>query len=294
MTGSVLSLDQVRALLDDARAAGVNRARFFGGEPMLHPDLPAMIRYAKELGFDAYMTTNATLLERRIDEVADAGLDWLTMGFYGVGAAFDSYTQTRKHFDRLRSGLEALRDRYSKQIEAQLNFVLHRDSCDLGALEAAWDFASTYGMFFSVDPISETIPFFVDPTGVLDFEEEHRPRLEAMSAALIAKKRANPTRMPQSLELLNALPELLLHPETVRIPCDANELIWVGANGVVQLCDTAFPLGNIHERPLREILFTDEHKQACVRAFKLDCPNCHCKIDSRMRKHGPSLRRFAL
>lgn len=294
MNGLRLSLDDVRRILDDAHAAGVNRARFFGGEPLLHEDLPAMIRYAKSLGLDAYVTTNATLLERRIEEIGEAGLDWMTMGFYGTGRAFDSYTQTRKHFERLERGLTILHDHWSHQIEAQLNFVLHRESCDLGALAAAWDFARAHGMVFSVDPVSETIPFFVDPKGTLDFEERHRDALRRVADALLEKKLLHPELMPQSSQLLNALPELLLHPEGVRIPCDANQLIWIGANGVVQLCDTSFPLGNIHEQRLRDILFTDAHKKACVDAFRLDCPNCHCKIDSRMRKHGPSLRRFAV
>ncbi|MCA8969468.1 MAG: radical SAM protein [Planctomycetes bacterium] len=294
MTGSKLDLETVLHVLDDARKAGVNRARFFGGEPLLHEDLPAMIRHAKSLGLDAYVTTNATLLERRIDELAEAGLDWMTMGFYGTGSSFDDYTQTRKHFERLERGLERLRDRWSHKIEAQLNFVLHRRTADLESLERAWGFAQRFGMAFSVDPVSETIPFFADPKGVLDFEEHHRGALRTVADALLAKKRAHPERMPQSAEFLNALPALLLDHHDVQIPCDAYDLIWVGANGVVQLCDTAFPLGNVHERPLRDILFTAEHKKACVDAFRLQCPNCHCKIDSRMRKHGPSLRRFAV
>ena len=30
------------------------------------------------------------------------------------------------------------------------------------------------------------------------------------------------------------------------------KLVWIGADGSVQLCDVAFPLGNVNERRLRD------------------------------------------
>ena len=50
MPGSQLSLPMVRDLLDDGKAAGVQTVRLYGGEPLLHPDLPAMVRHADQIG----------------------------------------------------------------------------------------------------------------------------------------------------------------------------------------------------------------------------------------------------
>src|SRR5688572_29085420 len=74
MVGERLSLPMMRDLLDDAREAGINRVRLYGGEPLLHPDLPEIVRYSTGLGMDTYLTTNAVLLGQRIDELYEAGM----------------------------------------------------------------------------------------------------------------------------------------------------------------------------------------------------------------------------
>ena len=292
MPGEILPLEKVREVLDDARAAGVNTARFYGGEPLLHPHLPRMIEHARGIGLDAYITTNGTHLARRFDELYRAGLRWMTIGFYGVEDAYDDYTQRTGHFARLRAGIEAVRARAGGEVQIQINFVLSRRSCSLEALHAAWAFARELDLYFSIDPISEVIPFFTNPERDLHLEAEHEAALEQVVGELLRLKAEFPHRLPQSVPLLRALPDLLLRREQVHVPCDAYQLLWVGADGTVQLCDVHFKLGNVHERPLREMLFTDEHRRAARDGFRLRCPDCSCKIDSRIRKHAASLRRY--
>jgi cyclic pyranopterin phosphate synthase len=79
----------------------------------------------------------------------------------------------------------------------------------------------------------------------------------------------------------------------MRVPCDAKKLIWVGADGTVQLCYVTFKLGNIRERPLRQMLFTPTHRNAARDAFSLNCPNCHCERNDRILKHLPSRLKYA-
>src|SRR5687767_7575743 len=66
MPAEQLPLEVVETLLDDAAECGVETIRLYGGEPLLHPDLPAMVERAVRRGLDPYVTTNAVLLERRI------------------------------------------------------------------------------------------------------------------------------------------------------------------------------------------------------------------------------------
>ena len=293
MVGSRLPLELVRQALSDASEAGVSTARFFGGEPLLHPDLPAMIAHARSLGMEAYITTNGTLLARRFRELYGAGLQWMTIGFYGTGKDYDEYTGRAGQFAALEEGLRTVREVAGQEFPIQINYLLSRTSCSLEDLRATWDFARAHGCFFNVDPISETIPFFTDPSETdLDFRERDREALLEVVAELIDLKRAHESSMPQSMETLRALPDLLLRTKETRVPCDAYQLIWIGANGVVKLCDSHFDLGNLHERSLSEILFGKEHAQACRDGFQLKCPGCHCKIDSRIRKHRASQRRY--
>lgn len=295
MPGHQLSFAIVSEALADAAAAGVARVRFYGGEPLLHPDLPAMVRAASERGLRPYITSNGTHLGRKIDALYDAGLRLATIGFYGVGDAYDDYTQRNGHFARLDRSLSVVRERYGAAFELQLNFVLLRDTCNLGDLERAWSFAKKHDMFFHLDLANYSAPFFVQGfDNDLQLREEDRPRVEAVTREMLALKRAEPRRFLHSVEFLRSVPDWLLKGPDMRVPCDAYELLWIGADGTLQLCDVALPLGNVHERRLRDILFSDEHKQAARDGFKLNCPNCTCKVESRIQRDAASMRRYSV
>jgi len=64
---------------------GKSRSRYLTlhgwGEPLLHPDLPAMIRYASERKLSVNFTTNATLLPGKTEEILDSGLDAIAFSF---------------------------------------------------------------------------------------------------------------------------------------------------------------------------------------------------------------------
>jgi cyclic pyranopterin phosphate synthase len=71
-------------------------------------------------------------------------------------------------------------------------------------------------------------------------------------------------------------------------------MIWVGADGTVQLCYVTFKLGNLHEKRLTEMLFTPEHTQASRDAFVLNCPNCHCQRYERIETDKASRRLYSI
>ena len=121
MGGVMLPLETIKTALDDARAAGISTARFFGGEPLLHPHLPDMIAYAKQLGFDVYVTSNGTLLKQRFDQLYEAGLRFVSMGFYGVGEHYNGYTQRPGHFQKLEESLTYVRSKFGPEVNLQLN-----------------------------------------------------------------------------------------------------------------------------------------------------------------------------
>lgn len=291
--GERLPLDLVRTLLDDAAEAGIDRVRLFGGEPLLHRDLAEMIRHSTALGMDTYITTNGTRLAERIDELYAAGLRWLTMGFYGIGEAFGAYTQRPDQFEAFVRGVEAVRERYGRAVEMQLNYVLVRPTTNLAALHEAWAFARRYELYFHLDLYGYSVPFFTDgPDREVAFTEADRPVVEAVTAELVRLQRANAGVFPHSEAFVRSVTDWLMLGADMRVPCDASQLVWVGADGGVQLCDVTFPLGNLHETRLRDLLFGAAHRQACRDAFQLNCPNCTCKADSRIRKHAASLRKY--
>ncbi len=282
-----------RDLLDDAKAAGFEMVRLYGGEPLLHPDLPKMIEHSVSLGLRTYVTTNGILLADKIDELYAAGLRDLTIGFYGTGEEYDSYVQREHRFDRLAAGIAAVRERYGERISLRMNWLLRRQSCTPGALHQAYEFAVRYAMPIQVDLIHYSLPYFTEgPERMLQFRPEDRAQIDEVVAELLRLKTARPEMFDQSPQGLLSIPDWLLKGPAMRVPCDKYQMIWVGADGTVQLCYVTFRFGNLHEQRLRDMLFTPAHTQASRDAFALRCPNCHCGYDSRIRKHEPSFSRY--
>ena len=293
MPNRELPLAMVEQLLSDARDAGVREVRLYGGEPLLHRDLPRMIERTIELGMQPWVTTNAILLEERIDALYAAGLRQITVGYYGSGADYNAYVQRRNRYARLEAGFAAVRERYGMDVRLRINWLLMRPSCNLADLDAAFGFAERYDAEIQVDLIHYSLPYFTEgPDRVLQFRADDRLAIDEVVAELVRRKKSHPERFRQSLAGLRSIPDWLLLGPEMRVPCDSHEMLWVGADGSVQQCYVTFPLGNLHQHRLREIVFSSAHRQAARDSFQLNCPNCHCNYDRRVDKHGPAHARY--
>jgi MoaA/NifB/PqqE/SkfB family radical SAM enzyme len=293
MLGKQLPLGIVLDLLDDAREAGFERVRLYGGEPLLHRDLAQMVDRASEVGLNPYITTNGLLLGDKIEELYNAGLRSLTIGYYGRNNGYDLYVQKRGSFDRLERSIAAVRDRYGMGVTMQMNFLLSKASAHLQELQAAWKFALRYNLRFQVDLVHYSLPYFSE--GVdreLQFSSGDRPLLESITSALADMKTSRPDLYPESIQSIYSIADWAVKGEEMRVPCTAYRLVWVGADGTVQLCYVTFKLGNLHKQRLRELLFTDAHYGACRDAFELNCPHCHCERDDRIRADSASYRLY--
>jgi cyclic pyranopterin phosphate synthase len=293
MPGSQLSLAMVKDLLDDCVDVGIWDVRFYGGEPLLHPDLPAMVEHAAALDLQMHVTTNATMLGRRIDALYSAGLRNVTMGYYGTEASYDAYVQRKARYSSVEESVATVRERYGDSVNMRINWLLMRPSCNLTDLHAAVEFAERYGMSMQIDLVHYSLPYFTEgPDRMLQFRPEDRPAIDAIVAELLRLKREKPGLIEQSLEALRSIPDWLLLGPDMRVPCDSHQMLWVGADGTVQQCYVTFRLGNLHEKRLPRLLFTETHRQASRGSFDLTCPNCHCHYDQRIHKHAPSARKY--
>jgi MoaA/NifB/PqqE/SkfB family radical SAM enzyme len=295
MVGNHLKLDLVRTLLDDAAAAGMTTVRLYGGEPLVHPDLAEMIRHANAVGILPYITTNGFLLDRKIDQLYAAGLRIATLGYYGWGSAYDEYTSRPGAFQHFCKGLAAVRARCGDDFKLQLNFLLMRRSCSIEELTRAWEIVCAYDMKLQVDLVHYSLPYFTEgPNRILQFTAEDEPGIRRFTDELLRLKSSQPARISDSEISIRSIPEWLLKGPAMRVPCDAYNMIWVGADGTVQLCYVTFPIGNLHRTRLRELLYNDAHRAAARDCFHLECPNCHCERGTRMAKHLPSRIRYAV
>ncbi|MFM2372612.1 MAG: hypothetical protein RIS85_2334 [Pseudomonadota bacterium] len=295
MPGAQMPLQIYRDLIEDAAAAKIPAIRLYGGEPLLHPDVVAMVEIAQAQGVDAYMTTNALILDRKIDALHGAGLRKITMGYYGQGAAFDAYVQRPGRHARLIESLDATRKAFGPdKLELQFNFLLSRRSANPQAIEEMRLFAERYHASIQIDVVHYSLPYFQDgPETELQFRAEDADDLRRSIDQLLSIKARHPHLLTASPMALVSLEDWALKQADMRVPCDARKLLWVGADGSVMLCYVTFPLGNLHEKRLRDILYTPAHHQAARDAFALNCPNCHCESAARIEKHGPSNRKYS-
>ncbi len=76
-----VSVDDYARLAPHFGAIGVNKVRFTGGEPLLRPDLPGVVRAFRDHIPDCHLalTTNGQLLDRKLDDLIEAGLTGATV-----------------------------------------------------------------------------------------------------------------------------------------------------------------------------------------------------------------------
>ena len=294
MPGSQLSWEMARDLLTDAKEAGVEYVRLYGGEPLLHPDLPKMVAHAVKIGLRVYVTTNGVLLKDKVDELYDAGLRDFTIGFYGVKDHYDNYVQRKGRFNDLERSLDYVREKYGMEIGLRMNWLLMRPSCTIKALHEAYSYVEKYNFPMTIDLVHYSLPYFTEgPEKMLQFRPEDSAAIQEVTHELVRLKQQRPDLIDQTALSIASIPDWLLKGEDMRVPCDKYQMLWIGADGTVQLCYVTFKLGNLHETRLKDILFTPEHHQAARDAFAVNCPNCHCGYNSRVHKHLPSYVKYS-
>jgi len=294
MPGAQLSWPILNGLLEDCATFGIKSVRLYGGEPLLHKDLPRIVERAVKLGLHPWLTTNGILLKDKIDALYSAGLRTISIGFYGTGEEYNDYVQRKEQYRKLEQSVEYVRDRYGMSVDMVLGWVLMRPTCTLESIRETWAFAERFSTPIGVSLIHYSIPYFTEgPDGILQFHAEDRPAIDTAVSELIRLKQLRPELIQQSLMALRSIPDWLIKGPDMKVPCDRYRLLWIGADGSVQLCYVTFKLGNLHEKRLAELLFTEEHRRASRDAYALRCPNCHCSYHKRVEIHMPSRLKYS-
>jgi len=79
-TGPEVSFAQFTETLDKLYDVGIRRIVLTGGEPLVREDISDIARYAKERGFDIYLSTNGILLKERWEKLSPY-ISWVSISF---------------------------------------------------------------------------------------------------------------------------------------------------------------------------------------------------------------------
>ncbi|MFC1693480.1 radical SAM protein [Candidatus Latescibacterota bacterium] len=106
-----LSTQELLKVLDDLADFGCPVILFSGGEPLLHPDIVKLSKYAVERGMRAVISTNGTLITPTMaDELAGIGLSYIGISLDGGSEIHDRFRGIQGAFDRSLEGLRNARD----------------------------------------------------------------------------------------------------------------------------------------------------------------------------------------
>ncbi len=280
-------------LIDDLRELSIPRIYFYGGEPLLHPDVVDFIEYAYKKGIHPILGTNGLLLSaERAAALYRAGLRTITIGIYGIGPDYDLYVDRAQSFERLQKNISVIKTEYP-DIRISLAWLLMKPTCNLESLHAMWDFAKRNRTPFSINLIHYDFPYFSDGHDhELQLFEKDRPSIDEVVRELIRLKQQQPELMENTVTGLRSIPDWLIRKEKMRVPCNMHDNIWVGPDGTVQVCQKNSVLGNLKNSQLREMLYTKEHVESAQACFALQCSNCHVRFDSRTREHPESYAKY--
>lgn len=230
--GTPLSDAEVMALIDELYEAGCLFLAFSGGEALVHPSLPELVRHARSRGLVVTLKTNGLLLVEMSAALAAAGAGRVEVSLYGAAAAtHDAFVQVPGSFERSVAGIRAAR---AAGLTARVSFVLSRRNAD--EVPAMLELARSLGVPCGMDPhLTERYDGASSGRAPVDLRVD-REILERLY------------RGPFRGQITPASGD-----HGVQCGC-ARSVCGISAFGEVYPCIGApIPSGNIRDRPFREI-----------------------------------------
>lgn len=103
-----VDLDKIKQIIDILYENDLLRINFFGGEPMMYPEIVEAVKYAKIKGFYTTLITNGILWNNNFDKIKDY-LDGIAISLHGVKKSHCNlsrsnekiYKMIRKHIKKI-------------------------------------------------------------------------------------------------------------------------------------------------------------------------------------------------
>jgi MoaA/NifB/PqqE/SkfB family radical SAM enzyme len=144
--GKEMSRPEIYRMLEEAHSFGIGVYNAWTVEPLLRPDLPEILKYAKGLGLMTSLITNGHLLRQRAHELKD--LDYLSISLDGI----QSYRELRgADYKEVLVGIKAAQ---SHGYPILLNCVISGKNIE--ELEALVRLADSLRVWISFEPLHES------------------------------------------------------------------------------------------------------------------------------------------
>ncbi len=119
-----LSTDEGKQLISDLADFGAPVILFSGGEPLMREDLPELARFAVDRGMRAVISTNATLMTKKMaDILKKIGVSYVGVSLDGMKKTHDRFRGVEGAFDMTLMGIRICRD---AGIKVGIRFTMNR------------------------------------------------------------------------------------------------------------------------------------------------------------------------
>ncbi len=138
----LLSFEEIERVVRVFKELGVEKIRITGGEPLLRRELERLIAMLVSVGgLELTLTTNASLLAKKAQLLADAGLDRVTVSLDSLDdATFRAMNDVDFSVERVLEGIEAAA---AAGLPVKVNAVIKRGLNEAAVLELARYFKGT-------------------------------------------------------------------------------------------------------------------------------------------------------
>ncbi|VVB85407.1 7,8-dihydro-6-hydroxymethylpterin dimethyltransferase [uncultured archaeon] len=119
-----LTTQEGKELIDDLASFGAPVILFSGGEPLMRPDLPELALYARSKGMRAVISTNGTLIDKKMAKVLkEIGLSYVGVSLDGIRETNDKFRGMKGAFDL---ALQGMRNCLAEGIKVGLRFTVNK------------------------------------------------------------------------------------------------------------------------------------------------------------------------
>jgi len=293
-----LSTDEIKGLIDQTAAWGVEVFNPLGGEPFMRADIEELLAYAVRRGFYVTVTTNGTLVtKKRARSIAAVPSDRLhfNISLDGAGEAHDRI-RGKGMFARAMQGYQRIRaadaDAGNPRRKILANTILHAGNLD--HFEAVLDEQVDRG-FDGVQILNlfRSGPDAPPEAAGLWFRDRHMPVLEALSERLAQRAEAQGAA---GYQIQNPASELRQIPRYYReelgpleAPCWAGwKELYINADGKAIMCDgeldfLAGAFGDARSQTLRQLWASPALRQRreVVKSCQTPCiQQCYLRRES--------------
>ncbi|MDQ7089292.1 MAG: heme d1 biosynthesis radical SAM protein NirJ [Methylococcales bacterium] len=123
-----LTTAEIYQTMDDLKDFNVPVLILSGGEPLLHPNIFAISKRAKALGFYVALSSNGTLITPdNIEQIAAMNYQYVGVSLDGIGKTHDDFRQQKGSFAKSLAGIRLCHD---KGIKVGIRFTLTQDNVE--------------------------------------------------------------------------------------------------------------------------------------------------------------------